>query len=254
MDFRPLGDLLESYLAPFDLRNAKVAHQSKIVEQGNWKMVWENNRECYHCRRSHESLCKTFPDGVWWNGIGGTPEEKAQVARLRQKCKDMELPSDFVCSEDFQYRLMRIPLTNDARSFTLDGQPAVTTKRLGRMPAEDVVGDVLLYHYPNTWNHFLADHALSFRMLPISPTETELVTKWLVPKDAVEGVDYSLENLTQVWIATNFEDLVLVQRNQVGVTSPAYEPGPYNAMHEEGVSQFVDWYCAAVARRLRADG
>ena len=45
-------------------------------------------------------------------------------------------------------------------------------------------------------------------MLPISATETELTTKWLVPEDAVEGVDYDLENLTRVWNATNLQDIV----------------------------------------------
>jgi Rieske 2Fe-2S family protein len=32
--------------------------------------------------------------------------------------------------------------------------------------------------------------------------------------------------------------------------SPAYEPGPYNAVHEDGVMQFVDWYVGALERAL----
>merc|ERR1740123_169016 len=248
--FRPVATMMESYLAPFDLRTAKVAHQSRIIEKGNWKMVWENNRECYHCRRNHNELVKSFPDGAWWNGLSGTPEEMDQVRRLVERCEALGFPSNFVSSWDGQYRIMRIPLTNDARSFTPDTEPAVVSKRLGLMPMDDVVGDVLFYHYPNTWNHFLADHALSFRVLPISPTETEVVTKWLVPEDAVEGVDYTLDNLTKVWNDTNAEDAWLVERNQLGVMSPAYQPGPYNTLHEDGVSQFVDWYCNATKRSL----
>jgi len=177
-------------------------------------------------------------------------EEMDPVRRLVERCEALGFPSNFVSSWDGQYRVMRIPLTNDARSFTPDTEPAVVSKRLGLMPMDDVVGDVLFYHYPNTWNHFLADHALSFRVLPISPTETEVVTKWLVPEDAVEGVDYSLENLTKVWNDTNAEDAWLVERNQLGVMSPAYQPGPYNALHEDGVSQFVDWYCGSTKRSL----
>ena len=50
------------YLAPHDLENSKVAFESTIVEQGNWKLVWENNRECYHCAGNHPSLCRTFPE------------------------------------------------------------------------------------------------------------------------------------------------------------------------------------------------
>mmetsp|Transcript_3257 Transcript_3257/g.3870 ORF Transcript_3257/g.3870 Transcript_3257/m.3870 type:complete len:474 (-) Transcript_3257:236-1657(-) len=244
--FEPMGDVIESYLAPFDLREAKVAYESRVVEEGNWKMVWENNRECYHCKGSHAELVTTFPDGVWWNGLSGTEKERSIVRDMQESCKKMGLPSDFVMSDDAQYRLQRIPLTDNARSFTMDGTPAVKTKRLGRMPFEESVGDVLMYHYPSTWNHFLADHALSFRLLPMSPTKTELLVKWLVPKDAVEGVDYDLDNLTHVWKETNEQDRALVEGNQKGVTSPAYKPGPYNPEHEVGVSQFIDWYCDTI--------
>ncbi len=45
----------------------------------------------------------------------------------------------------------------------------------------------------------MADHATTFRMLPLTPTTTQLTTKWLVHKDAVEGVDYDLKRLTEVW-------------------------------------------------------
>ena len=30
-------------------RRGEVAHESTIIEKGNWKLVMENNRECYHC-------------------------------------------------------------------------------------------------------------------------------------------------------------------------------------------------------------
>jgi phenylpropionate dioxygenase-like ring-hydroxylating dioxygenase large terminal subunit len=143
---------------------------------------------------------------------------------------------------------MRIPFNDDARSFTMDGEPAVGKKRLGRMPGDEKVGDVLLFHYPGSWNHFLADHATSFRVLPLSPTETQVTTTWLVPEDAVEGEDYTLDilHVTHVWEKTNEQDTMLVERNQVGVSSPAFEPGPYNTQHEDGTSSFVDWYCNAI--------
>ena len=44
---------------------------------------------------------------------------------------------------------------------------------------------------------------------------------------------------------------------QRGVTSPAFTPGPYSPVHEEGVIDFVEWYdYEAVVRRrlLEADG
>jgi Rieske 2Fe-2S family protein len=117
------------------------------------------------------------------------------------------------------------------------------------MPFKDA-GTLLFFHYPNSWNHFLSDHCVLFRILPISPTETEVVTKWLVHKDAVEGVDYDLKRLSEVWLATNDEDRKVVEENQKGINSPAYEPGPYSRIQESGVIQFVDWYADTLTARL----
>ena len=86
--------------------------------------------------------------------------------------------------------------------------------------------------------------------LPISATETEVTTTWLVHKDAVEGRDYDLTRLTEVWLVTNDEDRRVVEENQVGINSPAYEPGPYSQKQESGVIQFIDWYVAKMTATL----
>ena len=87
-------------------------------------------------------------------------------------------------------------------------------------------------------------------MLPISPTETQVTTIWLVDKDAQEGVDYDLNRLTEVWLHTNDEDRQIVEENQIGINSPGYVPGPYSPVHESGVLQFVDWYARTLQSRL----
>lgn len=144
-----------------------------------------------------------------------------------------------------------MPLKEGAESYTMDGKSAVR-RWLGRSPFADA-GTLLKFHYPTTWNHFLADHSIVFRVTPISPTETEVTTKWLVHKDAVEGVDYDLKRLTEVWMATNDEDRRVVEDNQQGINSPAYVPGPYSPTQESGVLQFVDWYCNRLSARLAPD-
>ena len=136
-----------------------------------------------------------------------------------------------------------------AVSFTMDGKAGVK-RPLNDTVREADLGTLLLFHYPTIWNHVLADHAISFRLLPISPTRTELTTKWLVHKDAVEGVDYDVDRLTEVWRATNESDRRVCQENQIGVNSPAYDPAPYSPVHEGGVIQFVDWYCRELEDRL----
>ena len=132
----------------------------------------------------------------------------------------------------------------------MTGRRAVGRKLSDGFPGEEGIGALLLFHYPTTWNHVLIDHAISFRVLPISATQTQVTTKWLVHKDAVEGVDYDLEKLTEVWIHTNDEDRRIVEDNARGIASPAYQPGPYSEIHEGGVMQFVEWYCETLKRRL----
>ena len=245
-DFDAFVETVAPYLAIHDLSDAKIAFQSTIVENGNWKLVWENNRECYHCGGNHPSLCRSFsdrPDGGSSTSNGGfNADLEAHADRLEAQ----SIPSRFRIAPDLQYRVMRLPLLSGAKSFTMDLKPAVT-RPLGRV-TDDGAGTLVKYHYPSTWNHFLPDHSLTFRVTPLTATTTEVTTKWLVHKDAVEGRDYDLKRLTEVWVATNDEDRRVVEDNQRGINSPAYEPGPYSQLHEEGVIGFVEWY----AERMRA--
>ncbi|WP_346900562.1 aromatic ring-hydroxylating dioxygenase subunit alpha [uncultured Roseibium sp.] len=246
-DFDTFADLATPYLAPHDLGNAKIAHQSTIIENGNWKLVWENNRECYHCGGNHPALCRTFPDDPAVTGIEEGDMPPALAAHF-DRCEAASLPSRFHLSADGRYRLTRAPLKAGAKSYTMSGGTAVR-RWLGRVPFDDA-GTLMKFHYPTTWNHFLPDHSITFRVTPIDATHTEVQTTWLVNKDAVEGVDYDLKTLTEVWIETNDEDRRVVEDNQIGVNSPAYEPGPYSVLQESGVSQFVDWYCDTLGARL----
>ena len=238
---------MEPYFAPHRLGEAKVAFESTIVENGNWKLVWENNRECYHCSANHPELCRTFPEAPGVTGVSGASDPV--ILEHTGRCEAAGLPSRFDISPDGQHRLARMPLLSGAVSYTMSGKPAVK-RPLSEAVTEPNIGALLLFHYPSTWNHILGDHAVSFRVTPLGPKRTEVTTKWLVNRQAVEGVDYAINELTEVWLATNDQDRRIVEENQIGVSSPAFEPGPYSPVHEGGVMQFVDWYAAFVERAL----
>ncbi|MCY1336630.1 3-phenylpropionate/cinnamic acid dioxygenase subunit alpha [compost metagenome] len=245
-DFGRFRNAVSPFIGPHNLDDCKVAFESNLIERGNWKLVFENNRECYHCDGTHPELLNSYVENLSVAGVGG--EDDPELVAHWNRCEAAGLPSRLVMDEGGQYRMTRIPLSAGAVSYTMDGKPAVA-RRLDRS-GEDNIGALLYFNYPSTWNHFLGDHALSFRVLPQGPNETLVTTKWLVPKDAQEGLDYDLDRLTRVWVATNDQDRRLVEGAQAGVSSPAYEPGPYSAIAENGVCQFVDWYCATMASRL----
>jgi glycine betaine monooxygenase A len=148
----PLRTLVEPYLAPFRLPAARVAADSVVVEDGNWKLVMENNRECYHCARSHPELTRTFPLAPLHSGNAQGDDARA-TNELTGRCERAGLPSAFRASPDYQYRVMRMALDNGARSMTMDGSPAVARRFAGLPDAVGDVGDVLFYHYPSTWSH-----------------------------------------------------------------------------------------------------
>ena len=250
-DFAPFRQLMEPYFAPHRLSEAKVAFQSTIIEKGNWKLVWENNRECYHCAGNHPELCKTFSEAPTVTGVSGAESDPEMLAHWA-RCEAAGLPSRFRIDDRGQYRATRAPLLHDAASYTMSGKRAVR-RDLSQSVSTDRIGTLLLYHYPTTWNHILGDHAVTFRVLPISATETAVTTKWLVHKDAVEGVDYDLAELIHVWTETNDQDRRIVEENAFGINSPAYQPGPYSEVHEGGVMQFVEWYAGFIEPRLEAD-
>ncbi|ABS14428.1 MULTISPECIES: aromatic ring-hydroxylating oxygenase subunit alpha [Brucella/Ochrobactrum group] len=251
-DFGAFRNLVEPYLAPHNIKDAKVAFESSIIEKGNWKLVWENNRECYHCAANHPELCRTYPEAPSATGVQGVMEDP-EINQLWKNCASIGLPAEFNMSEDGRYRITRIPLLRDAVSYTMSGKAAVKKPLSDQVAGNTNIGAMLMFNYPSTWNHLMADHAISFRVLPISAEETLVTTKWLVHKDAVEGVDYDLDELTHVWIQTNDQDRQIVEENAVGIRSPAYQPGPYSVEHEGGVMQFLEWYTNTITPRLRGE-
>ncbi|HEU4530988.1 MAG TPA: SRPBCC family protein, partial [Steroidobacteraceae bacterium] len=64
---------------------------------------------------------------------------------------------------------------------------------------------------------------------------------------AVEGKDYKLADLTWLWDVTTIADKRIIERNQAGVDSRYYQPGPLSLM-EDYQRRFLDWYVAAMRK------
>lgn len=257
-DIDEIAAILEERLAPFDLDNAVIAFEKTIYEEGNWKLSIDNNRECYHCEGSHPELTRTLV-GL---DIGFDPEELGdeEKAEYAEHCKKADAQvaeweqRGFASSMVERYsghetmlRTQRFVITGPGESHTLDGAAACRIP-LGAL-TDKKLGDLHL-HTHNSWHHFFADHAVISYLKPVAPGRTELRSVWLVNKAAREGVDYDLQRLTEVWIATNQQDADLVLIAQQGVASVGYEPGPLSTFCETLVERNTAWYI----ERLRAHG
>lgn len=253
-DFDSVAQRIESYLTPHQLMRTKVAAQEDLVEEGNWKLVMENNRECYHCDGHPELSCSLFPtygyepDGLPARLRPAYDRYLRAEADLQRVSADNGLPFERIQELETPvtgFRIQREPLDGAGESFSPDGR-IVSNQLLGDL-TEPRLGRLSMHWQPNAWFHFLSDHAVTFSVVPLAAGRTLLRTTWLVHEDAVEGRDYDLQELKRVWKQTNAQDGVFVERAQRGVSSPAYQPGPY-APNEYQVEAFCSWYI----NRLRA--
>ncbi|MGH8289728.1 MAG: aromatic ring-hydroxylating oxygenase subunit alpha [Steroidobacteraceae bacterium] len=242
-DFAPFRAALEPMLESHELRHAKVVHTVTLLERANWKLVMENARECYHCRAGHPQLMRSYSDFTAPDVSGRTA---AAIAAYEARCEAKGLKTGSVIGPWFE--LGRYPLSEGVLSYTMDGRPAVA-RTLGRVGDGDV-GAMWWAVQPNGFNHVVGDYGFFFQALPTGPCETTVTGKWVVHEDAVEGVDYDLARLTEVWSATNDQDRALAENNHRGVESIAYRPGPYSQTSEQLVLRFSDWYCGAIERHL----
>jgi len=236
-DFTPFREAFGPLLAPHNLAKAKLAYEATITEKGNWKLVMENARECYHCATGHPELSHSFPVGTraYFN-YGDDP----RVVEFNARMEQLGLPTGPV--EGDWWQALRFPLNEGFISMSMDGTPSVN-KPMTTSGAFDI-GSLRWALEPNTFCHAVGDYTVLFLCEPVGPQETSVTVKWLVSADAVEGVDYDPKALSWLWDTTNLQDRDLVELNQRGVNAAGYRPGPYSSEAEVLVLRFVDWYCA----------
>ncbi len=257
-DIDRMAAAIEPYILPHDLKNCKVAKTVDLIEKGNWKLTMENNRECYHCVGNHPELTiPLFEYGFGFAPDGTNPkrmEHAAKYEALVQSChvgwEAAGFPSREVerLTDVTGFRTERLPLDGAGEAHTKDTRSA-SKKLLGSI-TERKLGALSFWTQPNSWNHFMSDHIVTFSVFPLGPDRNLLRTRWLVHKDAVEGVDYDLDRLTEVWEATNQQDADLVEISHNGAISPAYEPGPYSPYTEPLVEKFAEWYIGRMSEHL----
>ncbi len=242
-DFAEFSSMLGPYLAPHDLRSAKLAWSEDIVINANWKLVIENSRECYHCHARHPELTRTF-----FLRFDADSDEPFALEHAR-KCRDAGLTPGSASGADFQ--LSRMPVTRGAVTLSMDGKP-VCSKLLGKVPHGDI-GSMRWFHFPSMFAHVLGDYAFFFRALPLGVDRTLVTSNWYVSAEAEEGRDYDPKTLAELWSVTNDQDRDLCERNQEGIRSLGYQPGPYSQIREGHVIKFVEWYADGMADYLTPD-
>ncbi|MDX1401517.1 MAG: aromatic ring-hydroxylating dioxygenase subunit alpha [Kiloniellales bacterium] len=241
--FNSARENLEESLRPFDLASTKVAHSEVCVIRGNWKLAVENYCECYHCAPAHPEYAAShslklpaarriaieqdLAGRAQAAGICVAPVGNLERARLEGEI-------------EFYYD--RYALFDGYVTGSEDGKPLAPL--LGSLSEWDRgASNVELGRL--TYLLIYSDHCVVYRFTPRAPQETDFEIVWLVRGDAEEGKDYDLERLIWLWHVTTLADKDIIERNQQGVNSSFYRPGPYAPM-ETFCNDFMAWYLDAV--------
>ncbi len=239
VSLRALESDLAECLKPYGLDRAKVAHRELYPIKANWKLMVENYIECYHCAPAHREYSKSHsrqaPDAKAAE-LRAAMMARAEAAGLSQKSIDRFGSRSSQSGEQYFYD--RYPLYPGYKTGSEDGEPVAPL--MGEIRDYDC-GAADFQVGPVTYFLAYPDYTVVYRFLPQDLQETDCEVVWLVNESAVEGKDYDIERLTWLWRVTTEADKAIVDRNQQGVNSRYYEPGPYSQM-ERFVIQYIEWY------------
>jgi len=250
LPFDEADDLIATLAGPQGLERAKVAKTVDYEVAANWKLVWENNRECYHCNVNHPQYIKANFDHYNSDDTNERVQARIDAAvahsekkwaadglAVSHKQTGMTVFPD--AERNIWYSANRTTLVEGFVSETMEGKQVAPL--MGDYADADV-GTLRVRTMPNMWNHSSCDHAVSTRLLPDGPRRTLVRVTWLVDADAVEGQDYQLEDIMPFWQLTSEQDWELCERAQLGVESSRYTPGPFSKYKEYNVEGFIQWY------------
>ena len=260
-DFEEARRELAPMLRPQGFARARVAKIIDYEIRANWKLVWENNRECYHCNVNHPQYIKANFDH--YNADDSSARVQASIAQATARSEAKWASEGLAVThreagmtlfpDKHWFSVNRTPLVDGYVSETMDGRAKAPL--MGEYRDADV-GTLRMRALPNFWNHSSCDHGVSTRLTPAGRDLTRARVIWVVDRDAVEGKDYSLEDLLPFWQLTSEQDWRICELAQRGISSSAYVPGPYSKYKEYNVDGFVRWYLRQVSgeRQARAQG
>jgi len=194
---------LESVFAPlagkFTHWNLPRLRSVKRVDydvRANWKLIFQNYSECYHCPLVHPTLSKLTPYDAAENDLFEGP---------------------------FLGGFM--PITKGS-SLTMSGNACALP--VGDIKAEDHHRVFYYSIFPNLLLSLHPDYVMVHQLWPRSSDRTLIRCDWFFHPDAFDRPDFRPDDAIEFWDTTNKQDWRVCELSQQGIASRAYQPGPYS--------------------------
>lgn len=200
------GALIERF-SRWSIAKLQTARSITYQLACNWKLVFLNYSECYHCPLVHPQLDKLSPSDSGRNDLWEGPV-LGGYSELRQHASAL-----------------------------------TTTGRSSRPPLGGVGGAELdrVYYYtifPSLLLSLHPDYVMVHYLKPLAPDRTEVVCAFLFDPRTIARPDFDPSDAVEFWDLTNRQDWHVNQLMQLGMQSRVYSPGPYS--NAEGLLSAFD--------------
>jgi phenylpropionate dioxygenase-like ring-hydroxylating dioxygenase large terminal subunit len=199
-DAEPIKDEFQPLAGRFDaweLSELVVVDRHVYDVRANWKMLFQNYSECYHCPRIHPAL----------NALSGYSTASNDVMSGPFLGGPMQL-ADGVAS---------MSATGAACG---DVFATLSTEDRRRVYYYSLFPTLLLAPHP--------DYVLVHRIERQAVDRTRVVCEFLFPPAVVERPGFDPAPAVEFWDTTNHQDWHACELSQAGVSSRSYVPGPYS--------------------------
>ena len=197
----PLEEVFAPLIGKFSHWNLPQLRSARRIEydvRANWKLIFQNYSECYHCPGVHPALQKLTP---------------------------YDLAENDLCEGPFLGGYM--PITK-GHSLTMSGNACALP--VGDISAEDHARVFYYSIFPNMLLSMHPDYVMVHQLWPQSPERTLILCDWFFHPDAAGVADpaYNPDDAIEFWDMTNRQDWHVCELSQQGIASRAYRPGPYS--------------------------
>jgi Rieske 2Fe-2S family protein len=174
--------------------------------------MFENYSECYHCPGVHPQLQKVSPYDSAENDLAEGPFLGGFMKINSGKSLSM---SGNTCA---------LPIEHDhppSSGYGAAGEQEHDKESTRRGFYYSIFPNMLLSLHP--------EYVMVHQLWPQSPERTLIVCDWFFHPDAFSRKGFKPEDAIEFWDMTNKQDWHVCELSQQGISSRAYEPGPYSS-------------------------
>ena len=212
---------VENWLAPIadrfeDWRVAELssAHEIRYNVAANWKLIFQNYSECYHCPSVHPILNRLTPYRGSSNDLDSGPILGGPMS-----------------------------LADDSQTMSTDGKFAGQT--IEGLSGEQLRSVHYFTIFPTMFLSLHPDYVLIHRLERIDVGNTRVNCQFLFHPDSIAADGFDPTQAVEFWDLTNKQDWGVCELAQIGMSDPAYVPGPYSNL-ESVVAAFDRSYLDAI--------